>query len=320
MAPTGILLTAYGGPDTLDAVGPFMCNLMGRESSPEVISRVQAKYELIGGCSPLPLRAAEIASALQERLAELGNEVEVRVGMRYWGVTIAESLDALVSDGASRIVQVSLSPFESAITSGAYRGAVEAAAEGHPSVEIVEAASFSDAEGFVSALAEAAVVARKALVAQRPLVVFSAHSLPVADAVADPRYVDQLRATAVAVASRAGLPEADGEVEALPGIVAFGHVGDQPWLFSYQSRGMAPGAWLDPQIEDVLDAAGAAGFDGVAVCPIGFGTDHMETLYDLDIVAAERAAGDGLAFTRASVPNASPGMIEALVSRVTPLL
>jgi protoporphyrin/coproporphyrin ferrochelatase len=320
MARAGILLTAYGGPDSLEAVGPFMLNLTGREPSPELIARVQAKYARIGGASPLPQRTAEIASALQVRLDELGRDAEVRVGMRYWGATIAESLDALVADGASRIVQVSLSPFESAITSGAYRNAVTNAASAHEGVEVVETASFYDADGFVAALAQAAVAARASLTAERPLVVFTAHSLPVADAEADPRYVEQLRWTVAAVASGAGLAPAAGEVEVLPGIVAFGHAGETPWLFSYQSRGMTDAAWLEPQIEDVLDAAATAGYDGVAVCPVGFGTDHMETLYDLDIVAAERAAGLGLAFVRASVPNASPEMIDALVSRIEPLL
>jgi ferrochelatase len=316
----GILLTAFGGPDCLDSVGPFMCNLMGREPAPEIVGRAQKKYESIGGCSPLPERTAEIASALQERLCNGGHDVQVRVGMRYWQPMIAESYAGLVADGAARIVQVSLSPFESAVSSGAYRVAVGEAATAHPEVELVEAASFYDAEGFVAGLAAGAQSAIDALDAQRPLIVFTAHSLPIADIEADPRYVEQLQATTAAVADRLGLPEGAADAAVLPGMSVFGHAGERPWLFSYQSRGMTPGEWLDPQIEDVMDAAGSAGFDGVAVCPIGFGTDHMETLYDLDIVAAQRAGDAGLAFTRGTVPNASPAMIDALASRITPLL
>jgi ferrochelatase len=317
---TGILLTAFGGPDCLESVGPFMCNLMGREPAPEIVGRAQKKYESIGGCSPLPARTAEIADALQSRLRSDGHDVVVRVGMRYWHPMIAESYDSLVADGASRIVQVSLSPFESAVSSGAYRSAVAEAAQGHPAVEIVEAASFFDAEGFVAGLADGARSAIDALSGQRALIVFTAHSLPIADIEADPRYVEQLRATTAAVVARLGLPAGAVDTEVLPGMLVYGHAGDRPWLFSYQSRGMTPGIWLDPQIEEVMDAAGSAGFEAVAVCPIGFGTDHMETLYDLDVVAARRAADAGLEFSRGAVPNASPAMIDALASRITPLL
>jgi ferrochelatase len=317
---TGILLTAFGGPDCIESVGPFMSNLMGREPSPEIVARAQSKYESIGGCSPLPERTAEIADALKARLRADGHDVEVRVGMRYWHPTIAESFDGLVADGAGRIVQMSLSPFESAVSSGAYRSAVERAGEDHPGVELVEAASFHDAAGFVEALAAGARAAIDGLGCLRPLVVFTAHSLPVADSEADGRYVEQLRATTAAVAARLALPAGDVGAEVLPRMPVFGHSGERPWLFTYQSRGMTPGEWLGPQIEDVMDAAGAAGFDGVAVCPIGFGTDHMETLYDLDVVAARRAAAAALAFTRGAAPNASPAMIEALASCITPLL
>lgn len=317
----GILLTAFGGPDCLESVGPFMCNLMGREPAPEVVARAQKKYECIGGCSPLPERTGEIAEALETRLHADGFDAEVAVGMRYWDPTIAASFDKLVADGAVRIVQMSLSPFESAVSSGAYRDAVAQAAAAHPGVEVVEGSSFFDAEGFEQGLAEGAAAAIEALDGVRPLILFTAHSLPVRDIEADPRYIEQLYATTAAVVRRLGLPAGSLDTVVVPGVgPVFGQAGDRPWLFTFQSKGLAPGEWLGPQIEDVIAATAAAAFDGVAVCPIGFGTDHMETLYDLDIVAGQCAEAAGLAFSRAAVPNASPLMIDALASRIEPLL
>ncbi len=316
---TGILLTAFGGPDSLDAVGPFMRNLMGREPAPEIVARAQGKYAAIGGASPLPERTAQIAERLAERLREDGHDVDVVVGMRYWHPTIGEGFDELAAAGARRVVQLSLSPFESAVSSGAYRAAVLEAAKAHD-LPVVEAASFYDAQGFLDALTEGARDAIDDIVAERPLVIFSAHSLPVRDIEADPRYLEQLREATAAVAQRLELAPGAPDTEVLPGVSAFGSAGERPWVFAFQSKGVAPGEWLGPMLEDVMDAAKANGFDGVAVCPVGFGTDHMETLYDLDVVAAQHAIGEGLAFTRAAVPNASPLMIDALASRLEPLL
>jgi protoporphyrin/coproporphyrin ferrochelatase len=320
MAKTAVLLTAYGGPDSVESVGPFMRNLMGREPDPEVVRRAELKYLAIGGSSPLPARTAEIATALDDRLREDGHGVQVMVGMRYWDPTIASAVDRLVDDGAERIIQVSLSPFESAISSGAYRTAMAEAAASHPGLEVVETPSFYDSPDFRQALADGASEAIADLPGERGLTIFTAHSLPVKDAEADPRYVDQLEETVLDVAALAGLPQGARGTEVLPGVEALGHAGDRAWLFAYQSRGAARGDWLGPSLEDVIDAAVAAGFDGVSICPVGFATDHMETLYDLDIVAADRALTADIEVTRAAVPNASPELISALASRLEPLL
>jgi ferrochelatase len=320
MTRTAVLLTAYGGPDRIESVGPFMRNLMGREPDPEVVRRAELKYLTIGGASPLPEKTAEIATALHTRLREAGHEVEVVVGMRYWFPTIAESVDKLVADGAERIVQVSLSPFESAISSGAYRSAMAEAAAAHPELDFVEAPSFYDSPDFRRALADGATQAIADLPGLHPLIIFTAHSLPVSDVEADPRYVQQLEVTVAAVAELVGLPKGASDTEVLPGIRTFGNAGERAWLFAYQSRGAAPVEWLGPTLEDVIAATVEAGFDGVALCPVGFATDHMETLYDLDVVAADQALTADIEVTRAAVPNASAELIAALTSRIVPLL
>ena len=113
-----------------------------------------------------------------------------------------------------------------------------------------------------------------------------------------------------------GLGVADG-FEALAGVDAFGgRNGDAPWLLAFQSKGRRGGAWLGPDLDDVIDAAGAAGYRALVVLPIGFALDHMETLYDLDVSSAERARDAGLLFARALAPNDAAPMIDALAASV----
>jgi ferrochelatase len=323
MALTGVLLTAFGGPDSLDSVGPFMANLMGREPAPEIVERAKRKYLTIGGSSPLPAVTGEIATALEAALATAGHDVPVRVGMRYWDPYIADSIESMVAMGVTRLVHVSLSPFESAVSSGAYRAAVTAAVEAHPGLEVVEAPSFRESGGFVGELAAACSEATGEVPAGKRLIIFSAHSLPVRDIEKDPAYFDQLMATTAEVAQTAGLEPGDTDVEVFDGIVApLAHMGEDgpEWLFSFQSKGVSPGEWLGPQIEDVVEAAVAAGYTGIAVCPVGFGTDHMETKYDLDVVVAGQCFDADIEFARAAVPNAAPAMIASLKELVEPLL
>jgi len=122
---------------------------------------------------------------------------------------------------------------------------------------------------------------------------------------------------------RAGLAQGQdiSDDERLPGIESVGGLGGAvPWVFAYQSKGARPGAWLGPDLDDVIDAASSAGYDSIVVCPVGFATDHMETMYDLDIVAEERARARGLGFVRSAVPNDDPLLIAAFAELLAPHL
>jgi ferrochelatase len=319
----GVLLTAFGGPDCIESVGPFMTALMHREPSADMLARARAKYEAIGGCSPLTPIAQEIATALERELAEHGTPVPVRVGMRYWDPYIEDAMRELAAGGCTHVVMTSLSPFESKVACGAYR---EAAAEAVEEIEITgvcETPSLHTAPQFRAFFADACRAALDSVEAQRPLVIMTAHSLPESDLVEGDPYVAGLREVSAEVAEAAGLgPGRDIEAgQVLDGIAAFG--GEQsgvPWLLAYQSKGMRPGVWLGPDLGDVFVAAGAADHDAVVVCPVGFATDHMETLYDLDIVARSEAEAAGLTFVRGDVPNAAPELIEAFADLVRPML
>lgn len=345
MAAKGVLLVAFGGPDSLEAVGPFMAALTGREVPEAALAGARARYLAIGGASPLPAIAERIAAQLERELSGLpraeapdpaagalddgpalrareGVRVPVRVGMRYTAPSIERAVAELGAAGVREVVWVSLSPFEAAVTTGAYREAVESAVAGHPGMRAFEAAAYSRAEGFVRPFAErlSDVMHEADVLRNRTLVVFSAHSLPVADIEADPLYVDQLRSTAAAVAEGAGLG-AGAMAEVLPGVTAFGgSSATTPWLLAFQSKGRSAGEWVGPDLDDVIDAAAAQGFAAVVCCPVGFATDHMETLYDLDVLGADRTLLAGMEWYRVAVPNDDAPMIGALAEAVRKVL
>lgn len=316
MAATGVLIMGYGGPDSIEAIGPFMRNLTGREPSAEVLARVCEKYESVGGCSPLPVIASELAGAVRAALAAAGSPLPVALGMRYWHPFIAEAVDALVAQGVDRIVTVPLSAYEAGNTSREYRAAVASALESHPGVTAAETPLLATLPAFVELHAEAVAGAIAAVGAPGAPVIFSAHSLPVSDVAEDPRYMRGFEAAASAVAARLGL--AAGSLgEPLPGVHAYGaSAGTHPWVVAYQSKGLRGGEWLGPDTDEVIDAAAHAGATGVVVVPLGFATDHMETLYDLDVVARSRADTAGIAFARSAVPNADPRFVAAIADAV----
>ena len=320
---TGVLLTAFGGPDSLESVGPFMARFMGREPAPAVVAAAQEKYRAIGGASPLPGIAAAIAASLEHHLRDRGHDVAVAAGMRYWEPSIDSAVEALVSNGARRIVMASLSAFESRVTCDAFRVAAHDAAGDAQIVEMCEAPVLHRAPQYRDHFGHACAHALENIAAARPLVVMTAHSLPLDDVDADDPYSGGLKEVSDAVAAIAGLAEGGpfDDDERLPGVGGFGALeGPVPWLLAFQSKGVRPGQWLGPDLAHVMESAAGVGYDGIVIVPIGFALDHMETLWDLDIDAAERAASLGLAFVRTRVPNDDDGFVEALMWAVEPLL
>lgn len=320
MTKTGVLLTGFGGPDSLEAVGPFMCNLMGTEPSDELVARVCKRYLAIGGSSPLGEIAAAIATKLESGLAEKGHTVPVAVGMRYWHPYIADALASLKDLGCERVVTVSLSPFESKVAHGAYREAIEEAVATLGGMEVVEAPLVSELPQYAEFYARSTAAALTDLEPNEgAILVFTAHSLPESDLIDDDPYVSGLQRVATDVATQLGLdPGRSGASEVmLPGVSAFGSAArPRAWYLAFQSKGNRPGAWLGPDIDDVIDVAATTGISSLVVVPIGFLTDHMETLYDLDIVAADRALDAGLEFMRAPVPGDDDEVVNAIADAV----
>ncbi len=296
--PGGVLLLAFGGPETLADVPGFLRSLLGREPPPAVLGAVRERYEAVGGGSPLPAVTRVQAAALAAELARRGWAAAVRVGMRYARPSVGEAVRSLAEAGVARVVALPLSPFRAGVSTEAYHAETSRAWEeaGRP-FALVRARPWHDHRGFLDALWERLEEGLQGVpVACRESVpvVFTAHSLPVAEAAAHP-YAADFEATAGALAAR---------------------LGGRPWRLAYQSRGMTGGEWLGPEVEEVLGELAAAGAPGVVLQPLGFVADHMETVYDNDVLHRRRAEELGLLFVRCRCLNDSPTFIGALADVV----
>lgn len=297
----GVLLIAFGGPERMDDVRPFLERVLaGRPVPPERFEEVVRHYEVIGGRSPLGEITRNQARALEQALVREGPALPVAVGMRNSAPFLTDALTELRAAGARRVLGLIMAAHESPASHGRYRDAVDAAlrelGDDAPAVQYTR--GFHDHPGFVAANAEHVRAARARLPeAERESaeLVFSAHSIPVAVAERSP-YVQQLAQSAALVASAL-------ETHAH-------HV-------AYQSRSGSPrDPWLEPDINDLVRERAASGARALVVCPIGFVCDHVEVLYDLDVEAAQTARAAGIALSRARAANDHPAFIEALAQRV----
>lgn len=298
--PVGVILLAFGGPDQPEAIEPFLTNLMGgRKPAPALVAKVRARYEQIGGSSPLLDITRAQAAKLEEQLHNLGLSCPVYVGMRYWHPYIHETLEQMASEGVADVVALSLSPHYSRVTTGAYLKEVEAATERvGKELQVIFAQNWYDHPLFIEALAEKVQEGFAGFPAQQQQdieVVFSAHSLPVDYITQGDPYVGQLKTTVFALVKRLGLTN---------------------WHLAYQSKGGGKGEWLTPLVEDVLDRLAEAGKRNVLLVPVGFVCDHVETLYDIDIEIREHAGSLQLNFKRCRALNTTPKFIEALADVV----
>lgn len=298
--PTGVMLLAFGGADSPEAVEPFMKNLMGGRVPPgPLVEKIKARYQLIGGKSPLPEITAQQAAKLEDYLNSTGGNYKVAVGMRHWHPFIPEGLEKLMSHGVEKIIGLSLAPFYSKVSTGTYEEELSRAVsvlEHPPEVEMTK--SFHESELFIKAIAERITDALNemddAKKASIP-VIFSAHSLPVANIEQGEPYVEQLEETVQAVVAELGLKN---------------------WFIAYQSKGGGQGQWLDPTVEEIMDQIKEKGFEEVLVFPVGFVSDHIETLYDIDIAQKKHAESLGLNFYRTPALNTSDLFIQALAEVV----
>jgi ferrochelatase len=277
-----VLLMAYGSPSTAEDVRPYLEDVRGgRPVSDEAVAELAERYRRIGGRSPLD-KVTEAQRAALER--ELG--LPVFVGMKHWRPRIAEAVEAALARGAARVIGVVLAPHYSRLSVGEYRERLEAALSDRAELILVE--SWHDEPAFVDVLAERVRAADA-------WVVFTAHSLPeriLADG--DP-YREQLLETSRLVAERAGL---------------------ERWSFAFQSASPTGEPWLGPDVLDELERLSAEGVEKVLVVPVGFVSDHLEILWDLDIEAREKADELGLELARIESLNDDPAFIRALAGVV----
>jgi ferrochelatase len=282
-AKQAVLLLAHGAPERLEDIAEYLQYVRGgRPTPPEIVEEVRERYAAIGGSSPMLARTRDQARALQELLG-----VPVYFGMRNWRPFIKETLARIQAEGIERLVAICLAPQYSKASVGFYfRRTQEAKQELGVQAEILWAKSFHDAPLLIEAFYE-----RLAPLLPAERVLFTAHSLPerVLER-ADP-YDAETRATAAAVAARAGLTA---------------------WDFAYQSQGFTDEKWLGPSVESRLDQYAAEGVRDLVLAPIGFVSDHVEILYDVDILFRNYARDRGIRLRRPESLNDSPIFIAAL--------
>ncbi|MEV7046148.1 ferrochelatase [Amycolatopsis sp. NPDC051061] len=307
MGYDALLWLSFGGPEGPDDVMPFLENVTkGRGVPRERLLEVAEHYQHFGGVSPINALNRDAMAAVEKRLSAAGIDLPVHFGNRNWHPMVEDTLASLTSEGAKRVLVFPTSAYGGYSACRQYDEDIERAraAVGPDAPELVKLRQFFDHPLFVSAVADG-VRAAHASLGDAPGIrtVFTAHSVPSsADVASGPpseggrRYSRQIAEAARLVAAEAGIAEYD---------------------VVWQSRSGPPQVrWLEPDIVDHIDALHESGVTGVVVSPIGFVSDHLEVIWDLDNEAAERAAEHGMAFARAAAAGSDPRFAELVVELV----
>jgi len=298
-------MMAYGGPDSLESVEPYLLDVRGgRPTSPELIEEIRHRYEIIGGKSPLLDTTRQQAQALEDYLnANSDSPYKVFVGMRHWYPYIRETVAEIAAAGITKIIAICMTPFFSRMSTGAYYDHLDRA--------IAEQTNYPDWQNNLSITkigvwytnnrfhkAIATNIKESLLIASQkglpsPTVLFTAHSLPAILAEQGDPYAEQFAHLATLVAEESGLQPSQYE-------------------YCFQSAGAQNTRWLGPSLEETLEKFSKIGKGSVLIAPIGFLSDHVEVLFDIDVEAMQLATQLNLHLMRISSPNDHPLFIEAL--------
>ena len=299
--PDAVMLIGFGGPASSAEIRPFLDRvLQGRPVPRERYEDVVHHYELIGGCSPYNQLTMRQAAALGERLKQSRLDLPVAVGMRNTAPFFLDTLTALARLGVRRIAGLVLSAFRCEASWDRYLAEIAAARAQLPleAPEVIYPPSWHDHPLFIAAVAGRIREAATRLTSDeraRCELIFTAHSIPLKMAAAAP-YVSQFETSARLSAQAAGFSR---------------------WHIAWQSRSGSPrDPWLEPSINDLLPTM----TNPVIVVPLGFLSDHVEVLYDLDLEARAVAARSGLRMERAATVGDAPEFIAMMADVITTML
>lgn len=291
----GILVTSFGGPEGMDDVLPFLRNVTrGRNIPDERLKVVGEHYALFDGVSPINQQNRDLIAALEPALARRGIELPVYWGNRNWDPYLIDALRQARADGCKRLLTYVTSAFSSYSGCRQYRENIaDARAEmGDDAPEVDKIRVFYNHPSFIEYWVGAVREASATLSAAKPRVAFTAHSLPLSMARTSD-YEKQLREAAALVSQR---------------------LGDPPWDLVFQSRSGPPQMpWLEPDILDYLEQLDET---EIVVAPLGFVSDHMEVLYDLDTEATAKAEELGLRMVRVPTPGDDPLFVDMIAELV----
>jgi len=305
MSPVGVLVMAHGTPRSLDDLPAFYTEIRrGSAPPPELLADLERRYRSIGGTSPLNERTAAQVEAIGHALgARAPGRFVVAAGAKFAPPRIEQAVGELGRAGVDRLIGLVLAPHYSAASVGDYARRAHAAAaalrpvEGGPlDVEMIE--YWYSAPGFVALMATRVQGALERLAPGTragATVVFTAHSIPARLVAAGDPYETQVHESATAIAEAAGLGR---------------------WSVAWQSAGRTADAWLGPDVRDVIAALPGSGASAVVVCPVGFVSDHLEVLYDLDIEARAVADEAGIIYARTASLNDDPEFCDILAGVV----
>jgi protoporphyrin/coproporphyrin ferrochelatase len=298
-APIGVLVMAYGGPGSLAEIPGYLADIRhGRPTPRAVLEEITENYRAIGGSSPLLAVSRRQVDALA---AELGPGYRCYLGMRHWSPWIEDVVGEMAEDGVMRAVSLVLAPHFSSMSVARYQQKIADGLELYRGrIHFEHVSSYHDAPGLVEAFASRVEdgLSRWSDDERGSVhVVFSAHSLPQHLLESGDPYGEQCLETARLVAARAGVP-------------------DEGWSWAYQSAGRTPEPWAGPDISEHLRDLAASGVHDVISVPVGFVSDHVEVLFDIDRRAAAVADELGMRLERPPALNDDPLFIAALAELV----
>jgi ferrochelatase len=303
--PIGVLLMAYGGPDSLSEIPGYLADIRdGRCTTPAVLAEITRNYQAIGGRSPIASLTRLQAEGISRELNPAGEPQRFRtyLGMRHWAPWIEDTIGQMSSDGIERAVSMVLAPHYSSMSIARYQTRIAGALDMYrTSIDFAHVNSYHTAPGLIDALAARV----RAGIARWPEgerdsvhVIFSAHSLPERIIRAGDPYDSQVHETAQLIAERAGVTA-------------------DRWSWSYQSAGRSPEPWLGPTYPDHLAELAGRGVRNVVSVPVGFVCDHVEVLYDIDIEGQRIARSLGMRLERPPSLNDDPVFLRQLAMIVS---
>lgn len=292
-----LLLVSFGGPEGPDDVIPFLENVLRGKNVPrERLEEVAEHYNHFGGVSPINDHCRELMAELETALRENGIELPIYWGNRNWTPFLDQTLQQMKSDGSKKALAFFTSAYSCYSGCRQYRENIENAQEtvGTGAPEVHKLRFFYNHPLFIDAIADRVSDELDQIPESRrsgTRLLFTAHSIPESMAVGC-NYVSQLNEASQWVASR---------------------LGEYRWELVYQSRSGPPHQpWLEPDICDRLEAIGQEDVQDVVIVPIGFLSDHMEVLFDLDIEAKEKCEALGISMKRAKAVGNHPKFIEMI--------
>jgi ferrochelatase len=294
-----LLLLAFGGPRSFDEVESLLTRLMkGQRPSPEQLERVKERYQLIGGSSPLFGITLAQAKGLEKKLNAKGYLFKSYIGMRYTHPFIEETMEEILRDSIQEVIAIPMAPFRSSFSTGAYKEEVSRIKKNlGERLEVTFIEEWYSHPLFTEAVKERVQEGLMQFTSEerkRVHLIFTAHSLPKSIVENEP-YVKDMEESVKGVLKK---------IEPLR------------WHIAFQSRGMGPEEWLGPDVESILQGLSQEKVREILIVPIGFVSDHIEILYDIDILYREKAESLGMVLKRSPSLNLSERFLEALANIV----